>query len=73
MPKPNSLNSQHTGFSNAVVTQNASLPAFHVTATPEKNRVLIQAELKTRIETLKTKLSQKIKWAPLQTNVKGHT
>ena len=73
MPKPNSLSSQHTGFNNAVVTQSASLPAFHVTATPEKSWGLIQAELKTRIETLKTKLSQKIKWAPPQTNVKGHT
>ena len=37
VPVPNSLGSQHTGVSNTVVTQSASLPALYVTTTPNQS------------------------------------
>ena len=40
VPVPNSLGSQPAGVSNTVVTQSASLPAFHVTNTPNQSITL---------------------------------
>ena len=40
VPVPNSLGSQHAGVSNTVVTQSASLPAYHVTSTPNQSITL---------------------------------
>lgn len=37
VPATNSLGNQHTGISNTVVTQSASVPAFYVTATPNQS------------------------------------